>query len=166
MTSEIKAINKQGALLIGERVYKAHEILKSYVDGTFVKWIDATFDSRRTGYNMLSYYELYLSLPNHAKENFKKMPQKAAYMLASRGGDINKKAEIISGYHDLKASDLILLIDEQMPSSKRTSSDNSQFSFSEILRFLKKVQAKKNHLSDKDKETLRNVVELINSILE
>ena len=41
------------------------------------------------------------------------MPQKAAYMLASRGGDINKKAEIISGYHDLKASDLILLIDQR-----------------------------------------------------
>lgn len=166
LTSEIKAIHKQGVILIGERVYKAREILKSYVDGTFVKWIDATFDSRRTAYNMLSYYELYLLLPNHVKEDFKKMPQKAAYMLASREGEIEKKADIINEYHHLKANELICLIDEQIPALRRNSPGFRKLSFVEIFRFLKKVQAKKKFLTHRDKESLREVVKLINAILE
>lgn len=166
LTSEIKTINKQGALLIGERVFKAREILKSYVDGTFVKWIDGTFDSRRTAYNMLSYYELYLSLPNQMQEDFKKMPQKAAYMLASREGNIEKKAEIINAYHHLKANELMCLIDEQIPSLRRASSGISKFSFFEIFKFLKRVHSKKRLLSHKDRENLRDMLKMINNILE
>lgn len=117
MTAEIKAIGKQGLLLIGERVAKAREILKSYRDGAFTKWLEGTFGSIRTGYNMLGYYELYHALPEDSlREYLKKIPQKVVYILASRNGALETKADIIREYHDLRAEEFIMLIREKLPS--------------------------------------------------
>ncbi|MBM3202257.1 MAG: hypothetical protein FJZ56_07630, partial [Chlamydiae bacterium] len=60
ITAELKSIQKQAVVLIGERIYKAREILKAYGDQTtFTAWIDATFQSRKTAYNALAFYDLY-----------------------------------------------------------------------------------------------------------
>lgn len=92
LTAEIKAIGKQALLLMGERICKAREILKSYHNGTFTKWLDSAFGSKKTGYNMLTYYDFYSALPNQdLKEKFRKFPQKIAYILASRQGDMKKR---------------------------------------------------------------------------
>ena len=73
ITEEIRAISRQGAVLLGERVFRVRELLKPYRDGTFTKWLEATFSSRKTGYNFLAYYELYIHLPREElKEKFKK----------------------------------------------------------------------------------------------
>jgi hypothetical protein len=162
ITSEIKTINKQAILLIGERIYKARNILKSYINGTFMKWIDSTFESRSSAYNILSYYELYLSLPLSAKENLKKIPQKAAYMLASRNGDIEKKAEIISEYHNLKADKMMLLIQEKFPSSKKfLNKDENIKAIHSMQASLKILLSKKDEISVEHKHLL---TDLINSI--
>src|ERR1700690_3631894 len=60
LTSEIKAINKKAAILHGERIQKAQEILKKYRDGAFSAWLVNTYGNRQTPYNFLQYYEFYL----------------------------------------------------------------------------------------------------------
>jgi hypothetical protein len=57
MTAEIKAIQKQSIILIGERIAHVRTILRFYRDGTFTLWMKETFKSKQTGYNILSYYE-------------------------------------------------------------------------------------------------------------
>jgi predicted HTH domain antitoxin len=142
------------------------ELLKNYKIGTFVKWIDVTFDSRRTGYNYLSYYDLYTCLPHNAKEGLKKISQKVAYLLASRDGGIDKKAEIINEHHNLKANELISLINEQIPSLKKTTSNNIQSPLNEFLKYLKKIQIQKDQFNEEDKELLQKINQLINHLIE
>ena len=125
ITSEIKSISRQGAFLIGERVVKARDMLKPYRDGTFTLWLESTFGSRRSGYNMLAYYELYRALPDESlKTKYKTMPQKAAYSLANRKGDNQKKFEFIDQHFNLKGSDILLLVQKEFsnhdPRSRRT----------------------------------------------
>ena len=48
--------------------------------------------SRRSAYNALNFFDLYAKLPHDdLKEQFKKLPQKSAYALASRPGDLSVK---------------------------------------------------------------------------
>lgn len=165
LTSEIKAIGRQGVILMGERIHQAREILKSYKDGTFIKWIDSTFESRSTAYNMLSYYELYLSLPSFAKEELKKLPQKAAYILASRNGDTTKKANFIKNFYHLKTDEIIALIREHFPSFTRTSKNENSRLLENVQEAIKILKSKKNELSEFDKHELLSLKLIIEDIL-
>ncbi len=167
VTAEIKAINKQGALLIGERIATARDILKSYKDGTFVQWMDSIFESRRTAYNMLSYFDLYCVLPDHAKENFKKMPQKAAYMLASRPGNVETKVELIGSYSNLKANDMMLLIQDKLPSNRPTRISHSYHTklIDSVFSCVNKLQKRKDELNQKQIRELAAIKELIDQII-
>ncbi len=164
LTAEIKSIGKQGILLLGERVWKAREILKNYRNGTFTQWIEAAFESKKTGYNVLAYYELFHALPLAGlKEKFKKIPQRAAYILASRHGNLEKKMTIISDHADLKANDLIELIQEQFPMAardKRTSSTNTRLIHS-LYEGLKKIQKRKRTLTEEDIVSLKNLRKML-----
>lgn len=121
LTVEVKAIGKQSIVLLGERVYQVGELLKQYRNGAFTQWIESTFGSRKTGYNMLSYYNLYKSLPDESlREKLKDMPQKTAYILASRkGGDIEVKSEIIRECGGLTHADLVEIIKEKIPAEEK-----------------------------------------------
>ena len=148
ITSEIKAIGRQGTILMGERVHRARELLKAYKDGTFTKWLESTFGTRKTAYNMLAYYELYTALPHDdLRERLKKLPQRAAYILASRDGDLDIKAEIISEYHDRTHDELVVLIQEKLPvalGDKRvvkTSNEKLIFMIRELVQKLQKSEA-------------------------
>lgn len=168
ITAEIKSIGQQGAILMGERIYQAREILKSYKDGTFTKWLELTLGSKKTGYNLLAYYELYNELPNETlKENFKKIPQKAAYILASRDGDIQKKAGIINSYHNLRAQEIISLIQEEFPSkntkTKKKFDSKIIYSFKEAI---EDIRLNQDDLSETDKEELLSIKIIIENILQ
>jgi hypothetical protein len=116
LTAEIKSIGRQGLVLIGERVYKAREILKPYGDGSFTQWLIDTFQSRRTGYNYLAYYEFYQELPNQElKEGFKRLPQKSAYKLASRKGNFELKYKIVRDCHHLPIDEIDAIIENMLP---------------------------------------------------
>lgn len=118
ITAEVRSINKQGLILIGERLTKAREILRRYGDGTstFADWLVKTFGSKRTAYNILSYYELHEALPNEAmREKFKLLPLKAAYVLASRKGEMEQKAQIVEAYAGEKPRIMIEKIQKAFP---------------------------------------------------
>jgi hypothetical protein len=115
ITSEVKAINHQGAILHGERIKKAHEILTNYKEGAFTSWLIATYGNRQTPYNFLQYYEFYSSMPKVLHPQIESMPRQAVYTLASRDGAIDKKREIIENYKGETKAEVLHLIRETFP---------------------------------------------------
>jgi hypothetical protein len=150
LTAEIKAIRKQGIVLTGERIQKAKELLKPYRDGAFTRWIDSTFGSRRTAYNMLSYYQLYSELPNYTlKEGFKKLPYKVAYLLASKVADLDEKVKIIEDYCDSSTDELLMLLHDRFPTDPvdGRKKEANKVLINTIELGLKKLLRRKEHLS-------------------
>lgn len=170
ITAQIKSIGKQALLLVGERVAKVQEILKYYRGGAFGKWLGMTFGSTRTGYNALAYYNFYHALPGiDLQEKFKKLPQKAAYMLACRSGEFEQKIEIVRNYHDVKNSEeVILLIQEKLPpildDIRRRASHHTKL-INSLVETLKKIQRKKETLSKEEKKELSLIGQIIGDIL-
>lgn len=95
ITSEVKAINNQAAILHGERIKRAQNILKKYHDGAFTAWLTATYGNRQTPYNFLQYFEFYETMPKKLHALIDAMPRQAVYTLASRNGPAEQKEEII-----------------------------------------------------------------------
>jgi len=172
ITSEVKAIEKQGILLIGERLYRAREILGKYGrkgnDG-FSSWLKIAFKHFSSAYNAISYYELYKALPkSDLQSKLKEMPNKAAYVLASRKGDIEQKSEIIEKYADLRADEIITIIQDKFPTvlaKERAKSSTTSLVISVRLN-LKKLLSKKRYLSDSDMKAISECRDLLDAILE
>ncbi len=171
ITSEARSINKQGILLVGERIFQAREILKNYENGrgAFTKWLQMTFGSRSSAYNCLSYYEFYQSLPDEdLRVQLKKMPYKAAYALASRDGNMETKSEIIRDYHTEKAENILPIIQEKLPITK--DSKNKRDTTSSLISKLEKdafiIKKLKEHLNEEDRSRLNKIAEEILSIVK
>jgi hypothetical protein len=169
ITAEIKAIGNQGTVLLGERVYKARDLLKFYKNGTFTRWLDSAFGSRKTGYNVLAYYELYSSLPHDDLRNrFKKLQQRTAYILASREGAIETKSEIINEYHDKSHNEIVILIQEKLPVSvrdRRVSKISIAKLLSNLQENIESLRQTMGTLTQKDKEKLSDLTDLMLSLL-
>ena len=168
-TREIKTIGKQATILTGERIHKVRQMLRPYKNGTFTKWLEATFGTRKTGYNMLAYYELYTALPrDDLKDKLKKLPQRSAYILASRGGDIETKAEIINEYRNETHNELVVLIQEKLPISqedKRQGKSSNERVLSSIKEALHKLEKRKDSLSEFEKIELSSIARAIHHVL-
>lgn len=119
LTSEVKAINNQAALLHGERIKKAHQILTRYRDGAFTSWLQTTYGNRQTPYNFLQYYEFYQALPVTMRFRLEEMPRQAVYTLASRNGPLERKQQIVEGYKGETKSALLDAIRRQFPLEKK-----------------------------------------------
>lgn len=115
ITSEVKAINNQAALLHGERIKKAHLILKSYREGAFTAWLIATYGNRQTPYNLMQYYEFCESLPRQLRPQIEAMPRQAVYVLASRQGSIEQKRSIVENYRGETKDEMLALIRQTFP---------------------------------------------------
>jgi hypothetical protein len=117
ITAEIKAITCQAAILHGERIKKAQEILKSYRDGAFTAWLIATYGNRQTPYNFLQYYELYRAIPKALAPKLDEMPRQIAYALASRSGSLDQKLQIIQNYSGQSKVEMLQAIRSAFPLS-------------------------------------------------
>jgi len=115
ITSEVKAINNQAAILHGERVKKAHNILVQYQDGAFTAWLTATYGNRQTPYNFMQYYEFYVAIPKPLRPQLELMPRQAIYSLASREGSLDKKQEIVENYNGETKAEVLHIIREVFP---------------------------------------------------
>lgn len=169
ITSEIRSIGRQGTILMGERVYKAREILKNYREGTFLKWIDSTFGTRRTGYNVLSYFELHRDLPDlELKEKFKKLSLKSAYLLANRKGGLEIKANIVQEYKECGYKEFSKIIQEKLPTSekdKRAKRNSIDRLVTLMQNSVKELSKKKNNLKDSHKKSLNEIKHFIAHLL-
>lgn len=115
ITSEVKAINNQAAILHGERIKKAQEILKKYRDGAFTTWLVGAYGNRQTPYNFLQYYEFYIAMPKVLRPQIEAMPRQAVYTLASREGPLDKKKAIVESYQGETKTEVLTLIRETFP---------------------------------------------------
>jgi hypothetical protein len=115
ITSEVKAITNQAALLHGERIKRAQEILKTYKEGAFTAWLISTYGNRQTPYNFLQYYEFYHALPKALHSHLEQIPRQAIYTLASREGEIEKKHELIKQFSGQTKEEFLALIREMFP---------------------------------------------------
>jgi hypothetical protein len=115
LTSEVKAINNQAALLHGERIKRAHQILTRYRDGAFTAWLMATYGNRQTPYNLMQYYEFCEAMPKQLRPQIELMPRQAVYVLASREGSLEKKQTIVENYQGETKAEMLTLIRQAFP---------------------------------------------------
>lgn len=115
ITSEVKAINNQAAMLHGERIKRAQEILKNYKEGAFTSWLLTTYGNRQTPYNFLQYFELYTSISKGLQAKVEEMPRQAVYTLATRNCPKEEKEEIIKSYKGETKKELLALIRQKFP---------------------------------------------------
>jgi hypothetical protein len=168
ITSEVKAITNQAAILHGERIKRAQEILKKYKDGAFTAWLFAIYGNRQTPYNFLQYYEFYTAMPQTLHPKIDQMPRQAVYTLASRQGDHERKEAIVRNYNGQPKQELLQLIRLQFPLA---DDDKRHPNYaSHALLFLKRArEMMKNSLcvpSEDEKRQLRNVLTQLNALLE
>jgi hypothetical protein len=115
ITSEVKAINNQAAILHGERIERAQAILTHYREGAFTSWLISTYGNRQTPYNFLQYYQFYNEVSPDLQTKLDEMPRQAVYTLASRDGGLEKKEELIRNYSGETKSELLDVIREEFP---------------------------------------------------
>lgn len=167
ITSEVKAINNQAAILHGERIKKAHTILTRYREGAFTAWLIATYGNRQTPYNLMQYYEFYEAIPKNLRPQLEAMPRQAVYTLASRSGDMKAKQYIVANYNGETKAELLSLIRREFPLD---SDDKRRASLGEgVVHALEKIyQCLKDHkepISKPHKRAIADLIERIHSLL-
>lgn len=144
ITSEVKAINNQAAILHGERIKKAQEILKQYKDGAFSTWLVGAYGNRQTPYNFLQYYEFYSAMPKILRPQIEIMPRQAIYTLASREGPLEQKREIVEKYNGQTKAELLTLIREKFPlaASDQRKENIGESTIRSLIRHLSRVRSR------------------------
>ncbi len=161
ITSEVKAINNQAALLHGERIKKAHSILIKYREGAFTAWLIATYGNRQTPYNLMQYYEFCEAMPKSLRMRIEMMPRQALYTLASREGDLQKKQSIVENYRGETKIELLNMIRAAFPLDEK---DRRIPSFSaSVIKALEKIL---NELTMKKRKSTMQEKTVINHLLE
>lgn len=166
ITSEVKAINNQAAILHGERIKKAQEILKGYRDGAFSAWLVATYGNRQTPYNFLQYYELYLALPQLLHPKLDEMPRQAVYILASRNGDLEKKEALVRNYQGQPKNELISQIRDTFPLSKndKRAQNLAEVAISTLTKLCQTIDHPNFSPSKKQQKTLRHLLKSLHTL--
>lgn len=167
ITSEVKAINNQAAMLHGERIKKAQEILTHYKDGAFTAWLVATYGNRQTPYNFLNYFLFHEHLPKALRPKLEVMPRQAVYTLASREGPLETKQKIVEKYQGETKAELLSAIREVFPlnlKDKRgiNGGDHVINSLSKTCNFLR---AKRLSLTKSQKQNVHALLEEIKKFI-
>lgn len=167
ISAEVKAINNQAALLHGERILKARDILKAYAEGAFTSWLMTTYGNRQTPYNFLQYYEFYTAIPKNLRPRIEMMPRQAVYTLASREGDIEVKKEIIEDYDGETKEELMEIIRDAFPLNesdkrKQNRGDAAVATLEKLCGFIAKYRSSFNK---KQKKKLAQLIETLQDLV-
>ena len=168
ITSEVKAINNQAAILHGERIKKAQAILTRYRDGAFSSWLMAAYGNRQTPYNFLQYYEFYENMPRTLRPKIEAMPRQAVYTLASRQGALNLKQKIVENYEGQTKAELLEAIRETFPlsSEDKRASDPVEAILQNLQRIYSTLQRKNKSLTKNQKQAIGSLLEDINDLVQ
>lgn len=139
LTSEIRAINNQAILLHGARIKKAQQLLKSYKEGAFTKWLVTAYGNRQTPYNFLQYFELYNGLDSSLKEIANDMPKQVLYSLSSRPIPPQKKEEFIKKFKGESKTELLKKLRDQFPT--KPSDKRKPQKVAQIQKLLQEAQS-------------------------
>lgn len=168
LTSEIKAINNQAAILHGERIKKAQTILKKYRDGAFTAWLLASYGNRQTPYNFLQYYEFYSSIPKNLQTQLESMPRQAVYTLASREGTFEKKEEIVRNYSGESKQEMISLIRTLFPldETDKRRENLGESAAKQLQKLLEILEQKPLVLTRQQKGSLKNSLKRFDQLVD
>lgn len=168
ITSEVKAINNQAAILHGERIKQAQTILKNYQEGAFSAWLVATYGNRQTPYNFLQYYEFYSQAPKTLHAQIEKMPRQAVYTLASRQGNFAQKEEIVRNYKGETKEQMVSLIRSYFPLDEQDKRKGNVG-----VKVLKQLQAltallerSQCKMSKRQKHSIHHQLDLLSSLVQ
>jgi len=167
ITSEVKAINNQAAILHGERIKRAQEVLKKYRDGAFSAWLIQIYGNRQTPYNFLQYYELYISLPTTLQTRVDEMPRQAIYTLASRARSLEEKEAILQNYKGQTKEELLTLIRETfpLPEEDKRGEDLAAALLTQLERLHKKMKRRRFNPKEEQKNRLRQILHQMQKIV-
>lgn len=164
LTSEVKAINNQAAILHGERIKKAHTILTRYRDGAFTAWLIAAYGNRQTPYNLMQYYEFYEALPKALRPQMETMPRQAIYTLATREGSFEKKKAIIENYNGETKTELLFIIRTVFPlDAKDRRKQNTAEAVLALLQKASNILKSPQSLTKAQKNAILALIEEIHS---
>lgn len=167
ITEEVKSINTQAIILHGERIKRAQALLKGYRQGAFSEWLMQTYGNRQTPYNFLQYYDFYQSLTTTLKEKVLDMPKQAVYTLASRSGDLEKKAPFIERYKGESKEELLTNIRKAFPlklSDKRKENFSSTV-YTTLFKLLRQIKNKKWTKTPSERQKINELLTQILSYL-
>lgn len=167
LTSEVKAINNQAALLHGERIKKAHEILINYREGAFTAWLIAAYGNRQTPYNLMQYYEFCEAMPKQLRPQIELMPRQAIYVLATRTGSVKQKQAIVENYRGETKGEMLAIIRQIFPLDQ---SDKRKQKFGQaLIQTLEKIVKQLKHntrtLSPSEKNQLQSLLKQIHQMV-
>ncbi|MBB64363.1 MAG: hypothetical protein CMO81_04805 [Waddliaceae bacterium] len=167
ITSEVKAITNQAAILHGERIKQAQTILKKYQEGAFTSWLIATYGNRQTPYNFLQYYEFWNSLPNPLRPKLDKMPRQAVYALASRQGSSEDKQSIVEKYKGETKKEVLDQIREvfPLPDSDRRRVHSGDIAVQKLTQVVALLAKPKSRLNKTHKRLIRNLIFQLNELV-
>jgi len=160
ITSEVKAIHNQAALLHGERIKRVQTVLKNYREGAFTAWLYAAYGNRQTPYNFLLYFEFCDALPKEIKTKVDAMPRQAVYALASRQAPLEKKQEIIVAYAGETKRELLELIRASFPLAKEDGrrTDEGQVILGALVKLLHSYERLKEVIPDDQQKEIRRAL--------
>lgn len=167
ITSEVKAINNQAALLHGERIKKAHTILTRYRDGAFTAWLVAAYGNRQTPYNLMQYYEFCEAMPKTLRLQIESMPRQAIYTLATRTGPLERKKEIVENYQGQTKAELLVEIRNAFPleESDQRQRNAGEALIANLTRLHRDLKKKPAHLTKAQKQAAHTLLEAIHQLL-
>ncbi|MDP1880150.1 MAG: CT583 family protein [Parachlamydiaceae bacterium] len=168
ITSEVKAINHQAALLHGERIKKAHKILIAYKEGAFTAWLMATYGNRQTPYNLMQYFEFCEAMPKQLRPQIESMPRQAVYVLASRDGAWEIKQNIVKEYSGENKAEMLEKIRRLFPLDMQDKRQQrpGRLVLDHLERLFHQVDRSIDQLSSKEKKQIRLLLENIQQLLE
>jgi len=168
ITSEVKAINNQAAILHGERIKRAHSLLIKYRDGAFTAWLMAAYGNRQTPYNFLQYYEFHESIPKNLRQRLETMPRQAIYTLASREGSFEKKRQIVELYKGESKTELMTMIREVFPidNQDKRSENFGEGAIQNLKKIAASLQSPRATLTKLQKREIEGLLDQIRSIVE
>jgi hypothetical protein len=167
ITSEVKAISNQAALLHGERIKQAQLLLKPYRDGAFTGWLRATYGNRQTPYNFLQYYDFLNAMPSKLRPQIENMPRQAIYTLSSRTGSLEKKRDLVISYNGETKEELMGLIRENFPlaSSDKRKQDLGEGLIKKLLQIRSSLNIRHSAINKKQKRNIHKLLEEISQII-
>ncbi len=168
ITSEVKAINNQAAILHGERIKKAHAILTKYRDGAFTAWLISAYGNRQTPYNLMQYYDFYMAMPAPLKPKIEAMPKQAIYTLAARDAPLDQKRKFVENFAGETKNVLLSQIRESFPLHEE---DKRRFNAGDaaiqgITKALEVLQKPRIKLSTHQKDQLETLLDTLKKVLK
>lgn len=168
ITSEVKAINNQAALLHGERIKKAQHLLSQYREGAFTAWLITAYGNRQTPYNFLRYFEFIETLPKTLRPQVDTMPRQAVYTLATREGPLELKQNLIKQHYQKTKTELLKHIREAfpLPIKDRRRQNAAHAILNQLNHLHETINDKQQYISNEKALEISNLLQIMKDAID